>query len=42
MQNGTNTTVFIPVTAISKGKKATYLKIIAAFCPAEVASPCYP
>jgi hypothetical protein len=40
MPSGTNTMFFIPVTAIPKGKKPTYLKIVAAFCPKK-ANPCH-
>jgi hypothetical protein len=33
MKSGTETMFFIPVTAIPKGRKATYLRIVAAFRP---------
>jgi hypothetical protein len=33
MPSGTDTMFFIPVTAIPKDKKGTYLCIVAAYCP---------
>ena len=38
MPTGTNTMFFIPITAIPKHKKATYLRIVAAYRP-EKANP---
>jgi hypothetical protein len=38
MPTGTDTMFFIPVTAVPKGKKVTYLKIVAAYRP-EKANP---
>jgi len=37
-QKGTNTMFFIPVSAIPKGRKATYLRVVSAFRP-EKANP---